>query len=73
MHTRKLFEYLRQQIITTCGDADVTWGTKHIDPVLCIHVGAYCICIDNKHLEDKVPRGNGTICKVIVVKFKHNK
>jgi hypothetical protein len=30
------------------------------------------MCIDNKHLEDKVPRGNGTLCTVIGVKLKHN-
>ncbi len=60
-------EHLTQWIITTCGDADVTWGTKHIDPALCIYVGAYFICIDNKHLKDKVPKGNGTLCKVIGV------
>jgi hypothetical protein len=59
-------------MITTGGDAGVIWGTKHIDPVLCIYVGAYLICIDNKHLKDKVPRGIGTLCKVIRVKFKYN-
>ncbi len=69
---KKIDEHLRQHIITTCGYADVTWGTKHIDPALCIYVGAYLVCIDNKHLKDKVPRGNGTLCKVIGVKFKHN-
>ncbi len=69
---KKIDEHLRQRIITTCGDADVTWGTKHIDPALCIYVGAYLIYIDNKHLKDKVPRGNGTLCKVFSVKFKHN-
>ncbi len=37
-------------------------GTKHIDPALCIYLGAYLMCIDNKHLTDKVPRGNGTLC-----------
>jgi hypothetical protein len=45
-------------------------GTKHIDPALCLYVGAHCICIDNKHLKDKVPRGNGTICRVIGIKLK---
>jgi hypothetical protein len=69
---KKIDEHLRQRIITTFGDADVTWGTKHIDPALCIYVGAYLICIDTKHLKDKGPRGNGTLCKVISVKFKHN-
>jgi hypothetical protein len=47
-------------------------GTKHIDPVLCLYLGAYLMCIDNKHLKDKVPRGNGTLCRVLDVKLKHN-
>ncbi len=46
-------------------------GTKHIDPALCIYIGAHLICIDNKHLKDKVPRGNGTLCQVLNVKLKH--
>jgi hypothetical protein len=35
-------------------------------------VGAIVMCIDNKHLKDKVPRGNGTICRVLNVKLKQN-
>jgi hypothetical protein len=30
------------------------------------------MCIDNKHLKDKVPRGNGTVCQVLDDKLKHN-
>ncbi len=30
------------------------------------------MCIDNKHLKDKVPRGNRTLCQVLDVKLKHN-
>jgi hypothetical protein len=45
-------------------------GTKHIDPALYIYVGAHLKCNDNKHLKDKVPRGNGTICRVIGIKLK---
>jgi hypothetical protein len=45
-------------------------GSKHIDPALCIYIGAYLICIDNKHLTAKVPRGNGTLCRVLGVKLK---
>jgi hypothetical protein len=30
------------------------------------------ICIDNKHLRDKVPRGNGTLCQVLGVQLKEN-
>jgi hypothetical protein len=47
-------------------------GTKHRDPALCIYIGAYLICIDNKHLKDKVPRGNGTLCRVPSVKLREN-
>ncbi len=47
-------------------------GTKHIDQALCIYIGAHLIHIDNKHLKDKVPRGNGTMCRVIGVKLKTN-
>ncbi len=45
-------------------------GTKQLDPALCLYVGAHLICIDNKHLKDEVPRGNGTICRVIGIKLK---
>jgi hypothetical protein len=45
-------------------------GSKHIDPALCIYIGAYLICIDNKHLTAKVPRGNGTLCRVLGGKLK---
>ncbi len=47
-------------------------GSKHIDPALCIYIGAYLICIDNKHLRDKVPWGNGTLCRVLGVQLKEN-
>ncbi len=67
---RKIKENLRHRIITTCGDANVMAGTKYIDPALCIYVGAHLICIDNKHLNGKVPRGNGTIWRVIGIKLK---
>ncbi len=30
------------------------------------------MCIDNKHLKDKVPRGNSTLCQVLDAKLKHN-
>jgi hypothetical protein len=36
---RKIKEHLRHRIITTCRDADVMAGTKHIDPALCLYVG----------------------------------
>jgi hypothetical protein len=69
---QKIDRHLRNCIITSCGDADVMMGTKHIDPVLCIYIGTYLICIDNKHLKDKVPRGNGTLCRVVSVKLREN-
>ncbi len=47
-------------------------GSKHIDPALCIYIGAYLICIDNKHLRDKVPWGNGALCQVLGVQLKEN-
>jgi len=67
---QKVDKNLRNQIITTCGDADVMVGTKHIDPALCVYHGAHLICIDNKHLNSKNPRGNGTLCRVLGVKLK---
>ena len=46
-------------------------GTKHVDPALCLYVGAHLLCVmDNKHLSDKVPRGNGTLCRVVSMKLK---
>jgi hypothetical protein len=47
-------------------------GSKHIDPALCIYIGAYLICIDNKQLRDKVSWGNGTLCRVLGVQLKEN-
>jgi DNA repair ATPase RecN len=69
---QKVDKHLRNRIITSCGDADVMVGTKHIDPALCIYIGAHLICIDNKHLNSKTPRGNGTLCRVLGVKLKKN-
>ena len=59
---QKVDRHLGHRIITSCGDANTMIGTKHIKPALCLYLGAYFICIDNKHLTDKVPRGNGTLC-----------
>ena len=69
---QRIDRHLRHRIITTCGDANVMMGSKHIDPALCIYTGAYLICIDNKHLSEKVPRGNGTLCRVLGVKLDEN-
>jgi hypothetical protein len=69
---QKIDKHLRHQIITTCGDANAMMGTNHIDPALCLYLGAYLMCIDNKHLRDKVPRENGTLCQVLDVKLKNS-
>ena len=69
---QKVDKQLRHRIITSCGDANAMMGTKHIDPAMCIYLGAYLMCIDNKHLTDKVPRGYGTLCRVLDFKLKHN-
>ena len=65
---------LRHRILTTCGDAKVLTGSKrHVDPALCLYVGAHVLCIiDNENLTSKVPRGNGTLCRVIGIKLKDN-
>jgi hypothetical protein len=69
---QKIDKHLRHWIITTCGDANAMMGTKYIDSLLCLYLGAYLMCIDNKHLKDKVSRGNGTLCQVLDVKLKQN-
>ena len=62
---------LRHRIITTCGDDNVKYGNKHVDPALCLYIGAYLICtVDNKFLREKVPRGNGTLCRLVSMKIK---
>ena len=41
-----------------------------MDPVLCLYVGAYLICtVDTKFLKEKIPRGNGTLCRLISMKI----
>lgn len=70
---KKINNVLRHRIVTTCGDAHVKHGYKCVDPALAIYVGAYVMCvIDNKSLEEKVPRGNGTLCRVTSLKLKDN-
>ncbi len=59
---QKVDKHLLHRIITSCKDANAMMGTKHINPALCIYLGAYLMCIDNNYLTDKVPRGNGTLC-----------
>ena len=69
---QKIDSHLRHRIMTSCGDANAKFGTKCIDPALCLYIGAIIMCIDNKHLKDKVPRGNGTICRVLNIKLKQD-
>jgi hypothetical protein len=69
---QRINRHLRNCIITSCGDENVMMGSKHIDPALCKYVGACLICIDNKHLREKVPWGNGTLCQVLGVQLKEN-
>ncbi len=66
-------KHLRHWNITTYGDANAMMGTKHIDWLLFLYLGAYLMCIDNKHLNDEVPKGNGTLCRVLYVKLKYNR
>jgi hypothetical protein len=69
---QRIDRHLKHRIITSCRDANVMMGSNHIDPALCIYIGAYLICIDNMHLRDKVPRGNGTLCQVLGEQLKEN-
>ena len=44
---------------------------RHVDPALCLYEGARFICItDNSALCERVPRGNGTMCKFRSIKIK---
>ena len=58
-------------ILTTCRDAGCKRAHKHVGPVLYIHHGLnFVYSGDNKHLEDRVSRGNGTLWEVVLVKLK---
>ena len=51
----------------------MTGSKKHVDPALCLYVGAHVICtIDKVNLNKEVPGGNGTLCHVIGLKLKDN-
>ena len=65
---------LNHRIVTTCGDANcMTGNKKHVDPALCLYIGCYLICtVDNVHLTKKVPRGNGTLCRLVGMKLKES-
>lgn len=69
----KINHVLKNRIITTCGDDNVKAGNTHVDPALCLYVGAFLMCvIDNKDLNQKVRRGNGTMCRVIGISLKRD-
>ncbi len=57
---QKVDKHLPHRIITSCGDANAMMGSKHINPALCIYLGAYLMCIDNKHLTRVVYRGGSS-------------
>ena len=62
---------LRHRIFTTCGDENIKYGShKHADPILCLYTGINLICVmSNKKMEEKPPRGNGTVCTFVSVKI----
>jgi hypothetical protein len=63
--------FWRHRILTTCGDDNVMRGDWHVDPALCLYYGAKFICVmDNKALSERVPRGNGTMCRFLSIKLK---
>ena len=67
----RLDNFWRHRILTTCGDDRVSRGDKKVDPALCLYYGAKFICVmDNTKLREKVPRGNGTMCRFRSIKLK---
>jgi len=70
-YNKKIAGTLRHRIHTSCGDSNCMSGTKRIDPALCLYMGAYLICtIGNENLRNKVPRGNGTLCRLVGMMLK---
>ena len=52
---------------------EIMTASLFVDLSLCLYVGAHVICtIDNVNLNKEVPRGNGTLCRVIGLKLKDN-
>ena len=46
-------------------------SSTHVDPTLYLYVEAYLQCvIDNKSLNECVPRGNGTLCRLVSLKMR---
>ena len=64
---------LCHKIITTCRDDNIMYGQKKLDPALCLYTGACLMCVvENKYLSEKVPRGNGTLCRLVSVKMRND-
>ena len=73
LHHVTVDNVLRHQIVTTCGDNDVKCNKKLVDPALCLYVGAYLMCVmENSFLTEEVPRGNGTLCRLVSLKLTNN-
>ena len=65
---------LLHRILTTCGDSDITYSeSKRADPALCLYKGVNLFYVSgNEEMTETPPRGNGTVCKFVSVKFKDN-
>ena len=61
---------IRHRIYTRCGDSDVSFGTKHIDPAIKWYTGAHCMVNDNDNISEG--RANGTMCRAVSTKRKIN-
>ena len=62
------------QDLTTYGNNDVKVRHKHADPTLCSYTWAYRRCtLRNEIQREKIPRGNGTQCRLVLVKLKLTK
>ena len=69
---RKIRNALRHRIIESCGDADIEYGTNKLaDPALCLYSGISLVYVaNNDAMDQKPPRGNGTVVKFISAKLK---
>ena len=59
-----------EKIYSKCGDSDMVDQTKFIDPALKLYKGAHCMINDNDDIASG--RGNGTLCRISLVKLKQN-
>ena len=42
---RKIDNVIKQRNLTLCGDDNVKYGHKHVDPALCLYIEAHMICM----------------------------